>query len=200
MQDAANGLATLPAFVPWGGEAADAAKEAIGRTRADLNAHGFEALAVANAARSAADEIERIKAELATLKSDAAALGMEIDPVSGRVVATAGFAGSPIELLLKQEQLQPRVDKLIAEANVVDIALANAIDMAGGTSPTFGPAASGPNVALSQKFLILPAEAVQSAPPVRRSRVPGLRQVVDPRQPACRISSDNQLRPLCQSH
>ncbi|MGB3482945.1 MAG: hypothetical protein WBB07_12115 [Mycobacterium sp.] len=146
VQDAANGLATLPAFVTWGGEAAAAAKEAIGRTRADLNAHDLEALTVANAARSAADEIERIKVELATLKSDAAVLGMEIDPVSGRVVATAGFAGSPIELLLKQEQLQPRVDKLISEANVVDIALANAIDMAGGMSPSPGSSATDHSV------------------------------------------------------
>lgn len=135
VQDAANGLAELPAFTTWGGEAAEAAKEAIGKTRADLNAHGAEALAVANAARNAADEIERIRAELATLKADAAALGMEIDPVSGRVVAGPGFTGNPMELLLKQQQLQPRVDALIAEANLVDMALAIAIDMASGTTP-----------------------------------------------------------------
>lgn len=135
VQDAANGLAQLPAFSTWGGEAAEAAKEAIGKTRADLDAHGQEALALANAARSAADEIERIRSELATLKADAEALGMEIDPISGRVVAGPGFSGNPMELLLKQEQLQPRVDKLIAEANLVDMALANAIDMAGGSTP-----------------------------------------------------------------
>jgi hypothetical protein len=110
-------------------------KKAIGRTRAHLDAHGREALAVAAAARSAADEIERIRSELATLKADAAALGMEIDPVSGRVVAGPGFSGDPMELLLKQQQLQPRVDALIAEANLVDVALANAIDMASGETP-----------------------------------------------------------------
>ncbi|CAN5475197.1 hypothetical protein BH11ACT7_BH11ACT7_24010 [soil metagenome] len=60
---------------------------------------------------------------------------MEIDPVSGRVVAGPGFTGNPMELLLKQQQLQPRVDALIAEANLVDMALANAIDMASGTTP-----------------------------------------------------------------
>src|SRR4051812_6107350 len=85
-QDAANGLATLPAFETWGGEAAEAAKDAIGQTRRDLDAHGNEAMAVANAARHAADEIERIKSELATLKADAESLGMEIDPVAGTVV------------------------------------------------------------------------------------------------------------------
>jgi hypothetical protein len=134
VQDAADGLAQLPAFTTWGGEAAEAAKEAIGKTRADLDAHGREALAVATAARSAADEIERIRSELATLKADANALGMEIEPVSGQVVAGAGFSGNPVELLLKQQQLQPRVDTLIAEANLVDMALANAIDMASGAT------------------------------------------------------------------
>ncbi|BBY88086.1 RNase A-like domain-containing protein [Mycolicibacterium tokaiense] len=95
---------------------------------------------MANAARMAADEIDRIKTGLASLKADAAALGMEIDPVSGRVVAGPGFTGDPMELMLKQQQLQPRVDKLIGEANLVDMALANAIDTASGATPAQAPA------------------------------------------------------------
>ncbi|MCI4675631.1 alpha/beta hydrolase [Candidatus Mycolicibacterium alkanivorans] len=134
-RDAANGLATLPGFTDWGGETAEAAKEALGKTRTDLDAHGNEAQAVANAARSAADNIERIRSELATVKADAELLGMEIDPVSGRVVAGPGFKGDAMELLLKQEQLQPRVDKIVGEANLVDMALANAIHMADGSVP-----------------------------------------------------------------
>lgn len=133
-KDAADGLATLPAFETWGGEAAEAAKEAIGQTRKDLDAHGNEALAVANAARSAADEIERIKSELATLKADAESLGMEIDPVSGTVVPGPSVR-NPMEAEIKEMQLQPRLDKIVAEANMVDMALANAINMAGGKTP-----------------------------------------------------------------
>lgn len=133
--DAADGLASLPAFASWGGEAAEAAKEAIGQTRRDLDAHGNEALVVANAARSAADNIERIKSELATLKADAEALDMEIDPVSNTVVAGPRFRGNAMALLLKQEQLQARLDTIVAEANLVDAALANAINMADGTTP-----------------------------------------------------------------
>lgn len=133
-QDAADGLATLPAFETWGGEAAEAAKEAIGQTRKDLDAQGHEALAVANAARSAADEIERIKSDLATLKADAESLGMEIDPVSGTVLPGPKIR-DPMEAELKQMQLQPRLDKIVAEANTVDVALANAINMAGGKTP-----------------------------------------------------------------
>jgi hypothetical protein len=46
-REAANGIAELPAFGSWGGEASEAAKDAIGRTRRDLDAHANEALAVA---------------------------------------------------------------------------------------------------------------------------------------------------------
>ncbi|MBB3754158.1 hypothetical protein FHT44_006680 [Mycolicibacterium sp. BK634] len=132
--DAADGLATLPAFESWGGEAAEAAAQAIGQTRRDLDANGNEALAVASGARSAADNIERVKSELATLKADADALGMEIDPLSDTVVPGPEVR-NPIEAELKQAQLQPRLDKIVAEANVVDIALATAINMAGGKTP-----------------------------------------------------------------
>ncbi|WP_099022752.1 alpha/beta hydrolase [Mycolicibacterium palauense] len=146
-QDAANGLATLPMFESWGGEAAEAARQAIGRTRADLDAHGREALAVANAARSAADEIERIKSELTSVRADAELLGMQIDPDTGRVVAGPGFTGTPMEVLLKQQQLQPRVDRIVAEANLVDHALAHAIEMADGTDPIpASPHSSDPEV------------------------------------------------------
>ncbi|GAY19450.1 TNT domain-containing protein [Mycobacterium sp. shizuoka-1] len=132
--DAADGLATLPAFASWGGESAEAAKRAIGQTLTDLDAHGNEALAVAEAARSAADNIERIKSELATLKADAESLGMEIDPVSGTVLPGPKIR-DPMEAELKQAQLQPRLDKIVAEANLIDMALANAINMAGGKTP-----------------------------------------------------------------
>jgi hypothetical protein len=135
--DAANGLATLPAFETWGGVAAEAAREAIGKTRRDLDAHGREAQAVANAARNAADEIEHIKSELASVKADAESLGMEIDPMTGEVLPGRTIR-DPMEALLKEEQLQPRVNKIIAEANMVDIALANAIHMADGSTPIPG--------------------------------------------------------------
>ncbi|EHB44688.1 hypothetical protein MycrhDRAFT_6707 [Mycolicibacterium rhodesiae JS60] len=132
--DAADGLATLPALASWGGEAAEAAKQAIGQTRNDLDAHGSEALTVANAARSAADNIERIKSELVSLKADAESLGMEIDPVAGTLLPGPKVR-DPMEAELKQAQLQPRLDKIVAEANLVDVALANAINMAGGKTP-----------------------------------------------------------------
>jgi hypothetical protein len=58
--DAADGLATLPAFESWGGEGAEAAKDAIGQTRKDLDAHGNEALSVAQAAGRAKPRVLRL--------------------------------------------------------------------------------------------------------------------------------------------
>lgn len=161
--DAADGLASLPAFQSWGGHAAEAAKAAIGQTRKDLDAHGNEALAVADAARSAADDIERIKSELATLKADAESLDMEIDPFSDTVLPGPKVR-NPVEAELKEAQLQPRLDKIVAEANLVDMALANAINMAAGTTPIPTDAPNGTPANLgspprSLSDILLPTEA-----------------------------------------
>ncbi|WP_445170158.1 hypothetical protein ACTXG7_13045 [Mycolicibacterium sp. Dal123E01] len=158
--DAADGLASLPAFQTWGGEAAEAAKAAIGQTRKDLDAHGNESLAVADAARGAADNIERIKSELASLKADAESLGMEIDPISDTVLPGPKVR-NPMEAELKQEQLQPRLDKIVAESNLVDMALANAIAMAVGKTPipSAAPTPALDSPARSLNDLLLPTSA-----------------------------------------
>ena len=62
-REAENGLATLPAFQDWGGLAADAARKSNAAIRRDLDAHGREALAVARAVDTAADEMEYIQGE-----------------------------------------------------------------------------------------------------------------------------------------
>jgi hypothetical protein len=84
--EASNGIAELPAFGTWGGDASEAAQGSIGQTRKDLDAHGNEALAVAQAARKAADEIEAVKANLAQLRADATSAGFEIDPIGNQVM------------------------------------------------------------------------------------------------------------------
>lgn len=136
--EVSDGLRQLPAFSDWGGAAAQAARAAIGKTRVDLDAHGEEAQAVAQAAKRAADDVEKVKNDLAQLRNEAASLDMEIDPVTDTVVPGPGFSGNPMELLLKQEQLQPQLDAIIAEANGVDAELAQAINMADGTMPIPG--------------------------------------------------------------
>ena len=52
---------------------------------------------------------------------------MKADAESGKVLPGRSVR-DPMEALLKQQQLQPRVDKMVAEANLVGMALANVLD------------------------------------------------------------------------
>jgi hypothetical protein len=133
--DAADGLAALPALSSWGGQAATAAREAIGRTRMDLDCHGREALAVADAARRAADSVDVIKADLAQCKSDAASWGLEVDPSTNSVVPTPGSHYSRRMLQHAIPALQARLNSIVDQANSVDLELAAAIRLADGSAP-----------------------------------------------------------------
>ena len=134
--EASNGIAELPAFGTWGGAASEVALDAIGQTRKDLDAHGNEALAVAQAASRTADEVEAVKGKLAALRAEAESLGMAVDPVSNTIEPGPAAAGAdPMEVALKQMQLQPRLDAILAEAATVDQELAAAIHMATGATP-----------------------------------------------------------------
>ncbi|MBO0678099.1 hypothetical protein JRC04_11545 [Mycolicibacterium sp. S2-37] len=134
--EAANGIAELPAFGTWGGQASESAKDAINQTRRDLNAHGEEALAVAQAASKAADDVDKVKSDLATLRAEAERAGMAIDPISNTIEAGPGSAGAPpMEVLLKQMELQPKLDAILTEAAQADQDLARAIAMATGQTP-----------------------------------------------------------------
>jgi hypothetical protein len=134
-QLASHGLATLPAFQTWGGAAADAAKHAVGQTRKDLDQDGREALAVAMAADRAGDGIEALKAKLAALRSALDAAHLTIDPAANKVVAAAGFKGTPNDLSALQAQYQPALNAIVDEAAVIDEQLAEAIQMADGEVP-----------------------------------------------------------------
>lgn len=131
--EAADGIAELPVFGSWGGEAAAAAKDAIDQSRTLLTAQGNEAAAVAQAASRAAEEIEQVKSDLAQLRADAESLGMEVDAASSTVVPGPSLAGAPpMEIELKQAQLQTRLNQILADAAAADLALTQAINAATG--------------------------------------------------------------------
>ena len=134
-QEAASGLARLPAFQNWDGKTAEAARDAIGKTRVDLNAHGEEALAVALAADQAADGIENVRKSLSDLREQAHSLHMDVDPVTSTIVPGPDFRGPAVVLKANIATLQPQLDAIIAEANMVDQVLAHAINMADGKEP-----------------------------------------------------------------
>lgn len=152
--DAADGLADLPCFTSWGGRAADAAREAIGRTRRDLDSHGNEALTVADAARRAADSIEGIKADLAQLTCEAAVFGLEVDACANRIVAIPGSRRTRRQLQHVIPALQARLDCIVEQANSVDLALAAAIHLADGATGL--PASLHANDPLIQQALAGP--------------------------------------------
>lgn len=81
----------------------------------------------------AADDIEKVQSELPTLQHGASALHMTIDPVSHKIVPAETMP--PMEAEIAELQLQPRLDKILGEANAVDAELAAAINMADGDTP-----------------------------------------------------------------
>ncbi|MDA2950695.1 MAG: alpha/beta hydrolase [Actinomycetota bacterium] len=136
---AADGLGALPGFGLWQGEAATAAREAIGMTRADLEAAGRQAAAVAKVVSRAALGIEGLQAELRGLTVDAALSGCEIDPVANRVMA------KPWESREGVPALQHRLDSIVEQANSLDSELAAALGSSDG-----GVASSGSSDAMSR--------------------------------------------------
>jgi hypothetical protein len=143
--EASRQLSSLEVFDTWEGATAEARKHTNATIRQDLDAHGNESMAVARAAGKAADDIEHVQAELRTLRHDAAEMDMTIDPVSNTLVPTSRCL--PTQALIAEMQLQPRLDKILAEANAVDTELAAAINMAEGNVPTpAGPHENRPEI------------------------------------------------------
>lgn len=174
-REAADGLASLPAFTTWGGDAADAARQAIGKTRMDLDSHGDEALAVARAADQAADGIADVRGRLESLKQRAAGMHMQIDETTNTVRPGPDFRGSLAAAQADMASLQSEMNSIIAQANRVDQELAHAINMADGKDPI--PQNLGPRVG---KEGLTPSQVASDANQERlRQMRPGLQAKVD---------------------
>ncbi len=133
--EAARQLGSLAVFDACRGATGQARRHSIASIRLDLDAHGSESLAVAQAAGRAADDIAHVQSELSALRRDAAELQMTIDCLTNKVLPSSSFDGPPIEALIAEIQLQPRLDAIVAEADSADQELACAIDMADGDRP-----------------------------------------------------------------
>ena len=143
--DASRELSSLSVFDTWKGATAEARQHSNATIRQDLDAHGNESMAVARAAGKAADDIEHVQSELRALRSDASSLHMTIDPATSKIVPAQQMP--PMEAAIAEMQLQPRLDKIMAEANAVDAELAAAINMAEGNTPApAGPHENRPEI------------------------------------------------------
>ena len=132
------GLSKLPLIASWQGSGGDAAKASLDKLGAYLAAHGAEMARVSAATGNAADEIERVRATLQRIQSDAQHEGFSIDPATGAVTPLdkARF-GDPI-YALQQADLEVRIADLLAAANAADADLARAISSAGNDASAAG--------------------------------------------------------------
>src|SRR5581483_5221819 len=181
-KEAADGLASLPAFTTWGGDAADAARHAIGKTRMDLDAHGDEALAVARAADQAADGIADVKSRLDNLRQQAANTHMQIDELTNTVRPGPDFRGNAAAAQAAAARLQAELNSIVAEANRVDDELAHAINMAGGKDPipqNIGPPVGKDGLTPSQVASDANQERLQEIRPGVQARVDQLQKQFD---------------------
>ncbi len=179
---AAEELGTLPAFQTWGGDAADAARQAIGKTRADLDSHGAEALAVAQAADQAADGIDDVQRRLKDLKQRAISLHMQIDELTSTVRPGPDFRGGAKAAADAIGRLQPQLNAIIAEASRVDDELAHAINMAGGKEPipqNAGPPVGSDGLTPSQVASDANQERLRQLRAETQARVDQLKPIVD---------------------
>ena len=141
-RDAAEGLAGLPCLTSWGGRAATAAREAIARTRRELDAHAGEAMAVADAVQRAADAIEDVQSDLRFLRIEAALLGLQVDASVNRMIALPGSTLPAILPLVALPVLQIWLNHIVQKADSVDDELAAAVALGGPTVPA-GPHGTG---------------------------------------------------------
>lgn len=140
--DASAGLAELKVFQTWHGDTAEAAKHALAATRRDLDSHGEEAIAVAHAAKTAADRIEAVQAKLRSLIAEAHEHGLTVNSQTSKVEFGPDIT-DPTDALVHALDLQQRLDEILREADAIDDTLANAINMADGDAPI--PTIPGPS-------------------------------------------------------
>ncbi|ETD31751.1 hypothetical protein [Williamsia sp. D3] len=135
------GLTNLDVFATWAGDAAAAARTSFGKTRLSYDQHALEVLGIAYAAKSAAGEIEQVKATLKAIRADADRLGFQIDPTTGKVSdptppSMQGWSQADKDVYRDSVRaLQVRINDLLLAADRADDNLAAAINAASGELP-----------------------------------------------------------------
>lgn len=133
--DVHMGLAGLPAFTNWDGEAALAARAAVDKTRGELLLHAQEATMIAARANDAIELIMEAKRELREADDDAKRWGFKIDRTTGQVAPLDPSTIGQLDTNLHFVELSNLVQKILVEANGADTELAAAINQADGVEP-----------------------------------------------------------------
>jgi uncharacterized protein YukE len=162
----------------WHGEAGDAFRADLGKTRRDIEADGQESKQVAAAVSRAEADVRACKAELDDIQRAADANGWTITPDWRIDVGETAIGRDPIEFAAEQQMLQDQLNAGKLHAHSADHELATAVRGAvgeapldasghqpGGAPPPQGaPNPSGGGRPRSLQDMLLPAGPAGAAP------------------------------------
>jgi hypothetical protein len=130
-----HGLGQVMGSVPWDGDAHEAAVKAANGIQKDLDLHGDQLDAVANAARIAEAEVRRVKSDWQKICRMADRWGITIDIETNEIVAPSPPPTDPddvAELAHRMDILHEEIVELLDRADNADRDLAAAINGAIG--------------------------------------------------------------------
>ncbi|WP_343598782.1 alpha/beta hydrolase [Mycobacterium sp.] len=142
--DVREGLRRLPLIASWQGSGGDAARESLDTLSTHLVAHADEMQSVSLAFGKAADDVQTVKDTLSGIDRDAYAWGFTIDRATGTVTAIDGLDMDYPPNQQHQAELDGRITRVLADADIADDDLARAITTAGHDAT--GPAETRPDV------------------------------------------------------
>jgi hypothetical protein len=158
----------------WRGEAGDAFRADLGKTRRDIEADGQESKQVAAAVLQAEADVRAVKSELEGIEQTAEGYGFTITP-DWRIEAGMGAIGfDKLTLAAEEQLLQGQLTNCKVHAHNADQELANAVRGAVGEAPALpgtsapGAAPPGPNAPggtpKSRRDMLLPAGPISAEP------------------------------------
>jgi uncharacterized protein YukE len=160
-------------LIDWHGDAGDAFRADLGKTRRDIEADGQESKQVAAAVSLAEADVRGVKSELGGIEQTAEGYGFSItadwriDPGMGAV----GF--DKLTLAAEEQLLQGQLDTCKLHAHNADQELANAVRGAVGDAPVSAGAPDGKPKSLQDMLLPAgPASAQPGGDPAKGPPVP----------------------------
>jgi uncharacterized protein YukE len=147
----------------WHGDAGDAFRADLGKTRRDIDADGQESTQVAAAVSVAEADVRAVKSELDGIQQAADGYGFTISP-DWRIEAGMGAIGFDTLTLAAEEQLlQGQLDTCKLHAHNADQELANAVRGAVGDAPV-SAGAPAPDTPKTWQDMLLPAGPASAQP------------------------------------
>lgn len=149
----------------WHGDAGDAFRADLGKTRRDIEADGQESKQVAAAVSVAEADVRAVKSELDGIEQAAEGYGFTITQ-DWRIEAGAGAIGfDKLTLAAEEQLLQGQLDSCKAHAHNADQELANAVRGAVGDAPiSAGAPGASDGRPKSLQDMLLPAGPANAQP------------------------------------